>query len=435
HGEDIGVIKFSLDGTLLVSCSEEYVDHRIRTQRALKIWDAFTGTPISTIPGHKFAVANDFSVASSEDSAITFYNVNGSAQSAMFTTSSSIQKLALSSECSRVAAALYDGTVWLWDSSNAELINSFDGFEGSLRRPQLQFSTTGTRLAYSSANGTVKLLDVINGRSVADLECGSGRDLYFVFSGDGSRIASRSCDYGLTLWDSESGELIGAVRDVGDVRYALAFSPDCTHLAAGNDNGRMCLWDIRDIEASSSSSKEQATRIIALALSRDCSRLACGFDNGIVELWETSPTKRRIASHRAHTGRVTALEFGPDGCLFTSGSADIKLWNGEDGTLRATLKAPSGLRAVAVSDSVLAAGWDGGVTLWTVDTLNLIHTFEKHGGIASAVSIAENSALVAAAFRHSRVILLDVLNRTTIATFDIPSWIHTITFLPDNSQL
>ncbi|KIL56303.1 hypothetical protein M378DRAFT_17213 [Amanita muscaria Koide BX008] len=81
-GGYVDTIKFSLDSTLFVSCS----------QSKLKIWDAVTGTPISTIPGDRFAVANNFStVASSKDKTITFYNMNGSTRGTMFTTSSKIE--------------------------------------------------------------------------------------------------------------------------------------------------------------------------------------------------------------------------------------------------------------------------------------------------------------------------------------------------------
>ncbi|KAM6496583.1 hypothetical protein JOM56_007056 [Amanita muscaria] len=226
HGEPVNIIKFSLASALFVSCS----------QGKWKIWDAVTGTPISTIPGHRFAVANDFStVASSEDKTITFYNMNGSARGTMFTTSR-IEKSALSSESSRVAAALSDGTVWLWDSGSAELIDRFDGFEGDGYWSLLQFSPTGTRLAYSSTNGIVKLRDGISGRFVADLRCGSGHK--FEFSGDGSRIASVSLDDSLTLWNSESGWLIAAITDVGQ---HFAISPNGSLLAIA-DRDEVKLW-------------------------------------------------------------------------------------------------------------------------------------------------------------------------------------------------
>ncbi|KIL58996.1 hypothetical protein M378DRAFT_283149 [Amanita muscaria Koide BX008] len=525
HGEPVDIIKFSLDSALFVSYSEN----------RLKIWDAVTGTPISTITGNSFAVANDFStIASSEDKTITFYDVNRSVRGTMFTTSSKIKKLALSSESSRVATALADGSVWLWDSMNPEILDSFDEFKSSecWRKPQLEFSPTGTRLAYSSAN-IIKLRDGICGKFIADLRCGSYH--IFEFSGDGSRIASLSRDDGLTLWNSESGGLIGAVscgwkfglgrrslaitangsllaiadpdkvtlwsenRDhltqlkvlkvTGTEMMAfsldnilaiatddviklynvkthsfistppfrgdsIAFSPDCTRLVVGiygSDSVR--LLDTRGIRASGPPSKRNATAVTALALSRDCSRLACGLGDGAVELWGTSPTKRRIGPlalrskmeaiffrifrQSRHPKSVRALGFDLDGGVFASGSWDgtIKLWNGGDGALRGTLKVPSDVRAVALSNSVLVAAGNDGVTLWSLGTLRPIHTFKQSG---SRVSIAENSALIAVShgLHDRRVGLLDVVNRTTIATFDVPfSDIHTMTFLPDNSRI
>ncbi|KIL57024.1 hypothetical protein M378DRAFT_172222 [Amanita muscaria Koide BX008] len=528
HGERIDVDKFSLDSALIASCSEQ-INRFTTGQEKLMIWDAATGTPISTIPGHIFAVANDFStVASSKDKTITFYSVNGRATGTMFTTPLVIQDLALSSESVRVAAGLSDGTVWLWDSGNTELIDKLDGF-----RSQLQFSPTGTRLAYSSADG-IKLRDGISGRFIADLCCGS-RSRKFEFSGDGSRIASLSnddiddIDDSLTLWNSESGALIAGVsadhqwwlaisangsllatanRDkvtlwsdslaqikvlksswtrkmafsldnilaiathddvklynvktnsfihtlpVGGFTTALAFSPDCTRLAVGDSDGNVNLCDIRGIDASDPPSTGNATAVTALTLSRDCSHLACGYRDGTVELWGTSPTKRRIASHQAHERSVRALGFGPDGGLFASGSADgiINLWNGGDGALRGTLEGPSGLGSVALSNSVLvAAGFS--VTLWSLDTLSLIHTFtgSEYGTSTvdtlslihtftgseygtSTVSIAENNALIAVA-RRDGVSLLDAENHRTITTFKVPHKIHTMTFILDKLQL
>ncbi|KIL55319.1 hypothetical protein M378DRAFT_173707, partial [Amanita muscaria Koide BX008] len=514
HGEEIGVIKFSLDSTLFVSCSEKTRTKQGHNQKnlKLKIWDAATGTPISTIPGHGFAFTNDFStVASFSDNIITYYNVNGTTRGTMITTSSTIQTLALS-ESSRVAATLSDGTIWLWDSRNAELIGNFDG------TGWLEFSRTGTRLAYSYSSAIgVKLWDGISGRFIADLQCGSRYK--FEFSDDGSRFASLSYDCGLALWNTESGGLVGAVTDVigfGLDRHALAisangsllatadsdgvtlwsenrdhlakikilksltksmafsvdnilaigtpsavqlynmnthsfistllfngpskslaFSPDCTRLASRNFNGVVYLWDIRGIDTSSSLSQE-ATPVTAMALSRDCSRLACGFKDGTVELWETSPTKRRIASHQC--GSVSAVEFGPDGRLFASGSKDgiIKLWNAGDGSLHGTLIASDEVRALALSGSVLVAAGYYGVTLWSLDTPSLIHTFEIG---AYTVSISDDSNLVALGYSDAAcasIHLVDVMNRITIATFTVEnkSWaIHKLTFLPDKSQL
>ncbi|KIL62319.1 hypothetical protein M378DRAFT_165860, partial [Amanita muscaria Koide BX008] len=242
---------------------------------------------------------------------------------------------------------------------------------------------------------------------------------------------------------------------LGRTPRALAFSPNCTRLAVGEHHGDVTLWDIRGVDASRRPpSKGNATAVTALALSRDCSRLACGFEDGRVELSGTIPTKPRIGQvlrskmeaifrQSRHTDSVEALGFSPDGRLFASGSDDgtIKLWNGGDGALRGTITAPSSLQAVALSNNVLVATWgrwyDAGVTLWSLDTLSRIHTFRRSDDEAFKVSIADNSTLLTVFFRHGHVDLLDVVNRTTIATFHLPYdlKIHTMAFLPDNSQL
>ena len=77
-----------------------------------------------------------------------------------------------------------------------------------------------------------------------------------------------------------------------------------------------------------------------------------------------------------------------------------------------------------------------GVTLWSLDTLRAIHTFEMNIITSLKVSISEDSTLIAVCLRHDRrVTLFDVVNRTTIRTFHVPSYIRTMASLPDNSQL
>ncbi|KIL56609.1 hypothetical protein M378DRAFT_47760, partial [Amanita muscaria Koide BX008] len=386
------------------------------------------------------------------DGTIKLWNAgDGSLHGTIIAASDWIHKLTFLPD-NRVAAALSDGTVWLWDSRNAELICNFDGFE-SEPWSHLQFSRTGTRLAYSSVIG-FELRDGIGGRFIADLRCGSW-PRFVLFSDDGSRIASLSRDCGLALCNTESGGLVGAVRDVdyrvlaisangsllatagfdkvtlwsenrdhlaktevlelqriwsmtfsvdnilaigthhsgiklyntnthsfistlsfSNVPVQLAFSPDCTHLAGTDTYGNLHLWDMRGIDASSTPSQE-ATGVTAMALSRDCSRLACGFWDGTVELWETSPTKRRIASHW-QGDRVSAVGFGPDGRLFASGSDNgtIIMWNAGDGSLHGTLISYGGLRALALSNSVLVAVGKNDGTLWSLDTRSLIHTLK-----------------------------------------------------------
>ncbi|KIL57160.1 hypothetical protein M378DRAFT_172066 [Amanita muscaria Koide BX008] len=402
HGECISPgIGFSLDNTLFVSCSVKYENDsmHIHSQGKLKIWDAATGTPVSTIPGHMFAVANDFStVASSEDKTITFYNTNGSSRSVMFTTSSNIQALALSSESSRVAAALSDGTIWLWESTSAKFIDSFDDFKDSGDWwSLLEFSSTGTRLAYSSANGIVKLRDGISGGSVADLRCGSGDHGYLKFSRDGSRIASLSNDCGLTLWNSESGALIGAVRnsdgafrdpddivrdsdgdsdgtvrdsDGADWQRFLAISANGSLLATADwGRGKVTLW--------SDNNHDGSLAQIEVVELRHPSSMAFSLDNILAIATVFHGIK--LYDFKAHAfistlpfrGLPTALALSPDCTHFAVGgdNGNVDLWDiqGIDASGPPSKGNPTAVTALALSRdcSRLACGFeDGSVELW-----------------------------------------------------------------------
>ncbi|KIL58914.1 hypothetical protein M378DRAFT_287582 [Amanita muscaria Koide BX008] len=529
HGERVEGVQFSLDNTMFTSWSKE----GDRFKGVLKVWDAATGIPISTIRGSRFAIASDFStVASFKGNTIMLYNVNGSKPDATFTTRAEIFGVAISSESSRIAATSSDGTLCLWDSRNGKLIGSFSESAGDFPdrdRNRLQFSTTGARLVYESATRVAKLRNGIDGRFIANLDSRSDE---FAFSGDGSQIATLSSS-GLKLWSCEGGELVGIAEvaihymlaisangsflvtggygtvklwsgnsgnlllliEVLDLGYGadpfsivfspddtlaiatrlgiqiynvksnsfistlsfasqlgspLAFSPDRSHLTAGNNDGTVYLWDIRGIESSGPSSNKQASGpVTALALSRDCSRVACGFWDGATELWETDGlAKRQIAAH-SHDypwDRVMTLGFSPDGRRFASGSrnATIKLWDGEDGTLRGAPQyrvgmTPACLYAVEVSNSVLAAATNYGVILWDLQTLHHIHTFERDFETPLSFSFSDNGALLAATLRDtatSQIIVFNVANHTNIAMFQFPfRSIRETTFLPGNSQL
>ncbi|KIL59264.1 hypothetical protein M378DRAFT_14960 [Amanita muscaria Koide BX008] len=543
HGGQVTNIQFSLDSTMFVSWNHAYKGSE-KGIFLLKVWDAVTGTPISTIEGGGFfAIANDFStVASFENKAITLYNVDGSIQGATFTTSAMVMEVAISSESSRmIAAGLSDNTISLWDtrdSQDGKPTGSFEDYDGRYRSC-LEFSATGARLAYLSANnGVVKLWDAIKREFVADLDCGSG-GFKFAFSRDGSRIASWAWESGLRLWDCAGGQRVGtieksrvydvAISDNGSLlafscatnqqavqlwgenghldiveldlpyfenRIRLAFSrddddtlaittdfdaklysiknrsflstlsisqsplraisPDCTRFAVqytGSPGGGVSLLVI---ESSSPSSNEQESRrITALALSWNCSRVACGFDDGAVELWDTvSFQKRQIGVHRS----IMTLGFSPNGEQFASGSNDgiIVLRDVEDGARRADFQYSNsgGLWAVEVSNSVLAAAGDHGISLWNFKTLDHIEIFD--GSITTALSFSADGALLAAAaFIQTRVsgssangdkwsmsapiksiTVFEVKSFTAIATFKAGCGIiHMMAFLADNSLL
>ncbi|KIL61551.1 hypothetical protein M378DRAFT_52585, partial [Amanita muscaria Koide BX008] len=231
--ERVDTIKFSLDSTLFVSCSE----------RRSKIWDAVTGMPISTITG----------------------NATG------------VTALALSRDCSRLACGFKDGTVELWGTSptkrrigpldlrskmEAIFFRIFRQFRHAKPVEALGFDPDGGVFASGSDDGTIKLWNGGDGelRGTLKVHGNATRVTALALSRDCSRLACGFVDGTVELWEtSPTRRRIGplALRSKMEAIFflifgqshhaksvqALGFDPDGGVFASGSWDGTIKLWN------------------------------------------------------------------------------------------------------------------------------------------------------------------------------------------------
>ena len=213
-----------------------------RTATEMKLWDTRSGTPVKTFKGENVVLAEDISViAWLQDTTLVLRDVASNSLIARFESSTTVVGLALSFDGLRVAAALSDGTVSLWGWGTRKCIASFGGyFRG------LQFSPSGYALAYLSDHGGIQLSNGFNGKFIANLQYDSGRHVKFMFSRNGSRLASLAWTGpvdSLTLWNGENGEFISIAKDVEF--WQLAISGDGFLIATGGWSRKVQLWSRR----------------------------------------------------------------------------------------------------------------------------------------------------------------------------------------------
>jgi WD40 repeat protein len=162
------------------------------------------------------------------------------------------------------------GEVWVWDATNFKLFHTFKMKPEIIPGEEpcsvtcLAFNAQGTRLAAAVSDGTVHVWELPSGREalnqnghqgapgineidITGLVLGPRRAVRCVtFHPDGRRLALAGYNRVVRVWDSETGKETQAFRfDVPRIN-AVAFSPDGRQLAAAggdsNKSGEAAIW-------------------------------------------------------------------------------------------------------------------------------------------------------------------------------------------------
>jgi WD40 repeat protein/class 3 adenylate cyclase len=321
HNAAIQGLAFSPDDATLVSAGDD---------EQILVWDVPTGALRETLTGH-----------------------NGRVLTPVF-----------SADGRTLSTVSLDGTLMMWDlSGTRRLGRSFrasDGLEGGTQT-YLAVAPDGEHLAIPSAGGDVVIRDTGSLNAVRTIRTGTGDVLTAAFSPDAELLATEthlvatepgdSDRYRIALWDAGSGEpladLTGPALQVklgpedvfpNDVE-ALAFSPDGTLLAGGDDTGHVYLWDVAShrvvgepIEVPPDPQVE-INGVLGVAFSHDGSMLAAAHGQN-ASVWRL-PGRELLFTVNVDDGygRSKAVAFSADdGILATGGGTGVvRFWEAATG--------------------------------------------------------------------------------------------------------
>jgi len=177
----------------------------------------------------------------------------------------------------KIAASYGDGRSRLWDVTTKTVIKIFEGHTKYVEA--IAYSPDGTRIATASEDRTTKIWDANTGQELLTIPITVGKAIDF--SPDGKILAIAGI--GVILVDAISGKVIRTLSSGN--KYAVAFSPDGTQIAAGAE-----LYDVA--------------------------------------------TGRKLLTLNAHKSVVTSVDFSPDGTTLATAGSDNrsnddepKLWN------------------------------------------------------------------------------------------------------------
>ncbi len=281
----------------------------------------------------------------------------------------------------------------VWDSATWQTVWSLDGYHSASRGT---FSVSGQRLAVYGwshdrsgpatyreedrhwLRADIRILDTESWTEIAVIN----RDVEYSgplapvirsirFSPDGRFLA---CGQGreVILWNTDTWQMSRAfnVSDEYELKaYVVAFSPDGSLLAVGDNNGTIWLWGqpsfglLRAIDAHN-------WAVISLGFSPDGSLLASGSDDWSIGLW-SMPDGARVKKLRHHKGTVEDLGFTPDSRrLFSGGRRTIAVWDVSNLKLESFFNAHSkdvaSLSLAADGTTLASAGGDRSVKIWDI---------------------------------------------------------------------
>jgi WD40 repeat protein len=287
------------------------------------------------------------------------------------------------------------GEIVLWDSRSGSPIRRLSAYTDAVTA--IAFSPDGRLLASVGFKGKIKLWSTAGnliremGEADAGLEC-------VTFSPDGRLIAVAGEDIAVDLYDTQSGGFVrtltvpeknasarARIIDAGYTRrasgspfiHSVAFSPDGTLLAAGDDYLPLNLWEVSS-GRHLSTLKETSRPVRSVAFSPDGKTIITGNDDHSVKSWSVE-TRSRLWSVE-ETDSVQAVAVSPDGRVLASAGDDgsLKLRSASDGRLLRILAGhSSGIIAVAFTPEggmLVTSGRDGTVKVWLPSDGRLLAT-------------------------------------------------------------
>lgn len=291
------------------------------------------------------------------------------------------------------------------------------------------FSPDSKRLAVNSTTGTVRVVDIVSGKILAELK-GNAKDaslmvLSLTFSPDGKHLAvgrgnpDQPADLGLaTVWELSSNQKRHTFPLPEGGIYAVAFSPEGNDLytfTSGQETS-LKIWDLKTGQTRATV-KGPGGRFLPIAISKDRKLVATGIDpigdTGAmdIKIWELATGKERLTVNRGgHKQVVQALAFSPDGHLLASAASrlkgenregELRLWDVANGKQLALLHGHKDeIRAVAFTPdgkALFTSSWDGRVIRWELGA------DKKQAGVKDGAKSKDGKLALHLAAREAKV--------------------------------
>jgi WD40 repeat protein/serine/threonine protein kinase len=268
----------------------------------------------------------------------------------------------------------------------------------------------------------------------------NGEAYAVAYSPDGKHVAAGTRNNAIKTWNAATGELELTFAGHRDWVNDVAFSPDGKTLVSGSKDRTLKIWDVAT-GAELKSLEGHKGWVNGVAFSPDGSEVASVSDDKTVRIWNVDSAEE-LASLVGHEDWILAVAFSPDGKRVASGGRDkvVKVWDLETGELVRTLSGHGDwVNAVAFSPdgrTVASASDDRRIRIWDIDSGKTVRTLSGHGGWVVALAFSPDGTRLASASKDQTVRLWDVETGRELRTFSgHRGLVGDVAFSPDGDSV
>lgn len=265
--------------------------------RAVRIWDARTGSQRSLLPHERPVAAMAYSPHGSrmvtveeEEATVKIWNTDTDLDPTPIAVCETghqdlVRAVAYNLAGTAFATASDDETILIWDAKDGAHGSTLTGHIGPVR--SVAYRRDGT-LVSGGDDGTVRVWNTSTGEQVA-VFAGNFGPVWSVASSpsaDNAPIAAAGGDGTIVVWDVKDPRQLARIDGQGGIVYSMAYDQAGSMIAAANSDGTVKIWDAVTFEPRAQMTGHTSA-VRSVSFSPDGARIATCGDDGTIRLWDT----------------------------------------------------------------------------------------------------------------------------------------------------